>query len=94
MLGTEEDTAMSRFMVDLWANFATFRDPTPKGSDGNFIGDSLSELKKPWMAAKVGQKDGEDMAILSGGTISSDKSERFFGRIKFWEKLFKDLGLV
>ena len=94
VLGTEEDEAMSRFLVDLWANFATFHNPTPKGSDGNFIGDSLSDLKKPWKPAKVGQKDGEDMAILSGGTISYAKSERFFSRIKFWEKMFLELGLV
>ena len=85
---------MSRFMVDLWANFATFHNPTPKGSHGNFIGDSLSDLKKPWKPAKVGQRDGEDMALLSGGKISYGKSERFFSRIKFWENMFKDLGLV
>lgn len=94
VLGSEEDEAMSRFMVDLWANFATFHDPTPRGAEGKFIGGSLSDLEKPWKPAKSGQKDGEDMAILNGGTISYAKSERFFARIKFWEKMFKDLGLV
>ena len=93
-LGTEEDESMSRFMVDLWANFATFHDPTPKDSAGDFIGDTLSHLKKPWKRSKGGQKDGEDMAILNGATIAYAKSEPFFSRIKFWEKTYQEIGLI
>lgn len=40
-LGSDGDLAMSRAMVDLWANFAAFQDPTPVGADGRIQGEGL-----------------------------------------------------
>ena len=78
---------MSEVMVDLWANFATFHDPTPirKDGTGGFVGDALANLKEPWKkASKIGGsssnnyyrfKDGE---ILGGGDPDLDR------RLQFW----------
>jgi hypothetical protein len=81
---------MSRFMVDLWANFATYHDPTPKKS-GNFIGDSLADLKQPWKAATK-TNEGEDMAVLKNGQLGFVRDNEFLRRQKFWRKIYAQTG--
>ncbi len=39
-------------MVDMWANFASFRDPTPKQKN-TFVGDSLKGLPTAWPPSKM-----------------------------------------
>eukprot|EP00095_Tigriopus_kingsejongensis_P005959 maker-scaffold2255_size18018-snap-gene-0.8 protein:Tk05959 transcript:maker-scaffold2255_size18018-snap-gene-0.8-mRNA-1 annotation:"juvenile hormone esterase" len=48
LVSDPDDLAMSRKMVDLWTNFATYRHPTPMTKDGSFIGPSLANLTSPW----------------------------------------------
>ena len=52
--GNAVDEAMSRLMVDLWVNFATFTHPTPEDKNEKFIGKGIQDsgLKWPWLPVK------------------------------------------
>ncbi len=94
MLGSQADEDMSRVMVDLWANFATYRKPTPKYDDGAFVGEALARLEKPWRPAKLGVSDGTDMALLKNGGVAFEKQGTFQRRHEMWTEIFMETGHV
>lgn len=85
----EKDKAMSRLLVDLWANFATYHDPTPKDPKGvSFVGDALQHLEKPWSPSRPKEDELLDYVILKDGSIIIEEDKGFSRRMNF---LMKDL---
>ena len=83
----EPDKATTALMVDLWANFAEYGEPTPKGSDGSFIGSSLSQLGDPWrhIAEQVQEPY---YATIDKGTLAVDAIDtEFDDRMDFWDQI-------
>ena len=84
------DTATTSLMVDLWANFAEYGEPTPKDSDGDFIGSSLSVLGEPWTHISA-QVQEPYYATINQGTLSVDAIDtEFENRMDFWDQLLAD----
>jgi hypothetical protein len=76
-------------MVDLWANFATHHNPTPK-IDGVYIGQSLNNLDRPWESVRQSNAAG-DFVRLQNGKISHEKDENAAVRMEYWQKIEKEL---
>lgn len=87
ILSESDDEEMSKVMVDLWANFAIHRDPTPK--EGNtFVGHSLKNFDSSWRAA---DEDAGIFARLENGRLNQDTDEWAEKRLAFWKNLEKVL---
>ena len=85
ILSENGDEEMSKVMVDLWANFAIHRNPTPK-EGGEFVGHNLRHLDSPWPAAG---RDSTSIPFvrLENGRLIQDADEWADKRLAFWNKL-------
>ena len=84
VLSDSDDEDMSKVMVDLWANFAIHRHPTPKVGDA-FVGHNLKNLASPWREAAI--DEGITFATLENGRLLQDADEWAEKRLAFWKKL-------
>jgi hypothetical protein len=81
-----DDEANSRLMVDLWANFATYRDPTSKDGE-NFIGDSLNNLEIMCTAATGGEDKNHEYITIKNAKLGFEADRRFNDHKNFWTQL-------
>ena len=83
-----DDVKFQRRVVDLWANFATYRRPVPTkaqlqaGAASEFVSD-LAELEATW--SKVDEK--HSYARLKTDGIVQEKEASLEERMAFWQKL-------
>jgi len=82
-------------MVDLWANFAEYKNPTPKnkkkgssssGGGSSFVGDSLASLTSPWHPVKVNPEGDISYVNLEGGEMSEFIDHSVHQRMRFWRE--------
>ena len=87
ILSGSDDEEMSKVMVDLWANFAIYRHPTPKEGD-TIVGHSLKNFNSPWRAADVNARG---FVKLENGRLKQDADEWAERRLALWKKFEKVL---
>jgi len=81
-----EDLRMSRLMVDLWANFAEFRDPTPD-VDGQYVGEFVSSS---WPPAKILPDGHLQQMCLANAQMKAWEDEGEKKRMAFWRRKTKN----
>ena len=82
------DQSTTSLMVDFWANFAEYWEPTPKDSSGNPIGSSLSLLGDPWKHISE-QVQEPYYATIDKGMLSVNAIDtEFDNRMDFWDQLY------
>jgi len=80
------DLDMSRLMVDLWANFAEYRNPTPRLGGQGFAGESLSGLTEPWRPAELLADGSLYEVVLKNGQMSQWRDAGEQARMRFWRE--------
>lgn len=81
-LGGADDLAMSRAMVDMWANFAAVGEPTPEGGQGP------AGLEHHWEPAERGKE--LECVYLENGRLHKQQDEAFHKRLLFWRELLDE----
>ncbi len=82
---TESDQSMSRLMVELWANFAAYRDPTPPERKA-----TLGEAAGAWPSSRVDPQTGHaSFVTLKNGKVEEGRWDT--EKLDFWQKAFKEV---
>ena len=71
-------------MVDLWANFITYRHPTPKTKSNKFIGKSLENHTQSW---KRVTETSLNYGRIANGKVTFDADEDFDKRLEMWRDI-------
>ena len=82
-LKSEVDLNMSDLMVDLWVNFATHLDPTPKKKSGTSKSSSIDKSSaKNWQPAKMLDKIDFSYVVLENGDMTTKRDDESDERIR------------
>ena len=87
LIDDPNDLEMIDLMVDLWANFATYTHPTPQREDLTFVGESLTDLKWPWLP--VNDAKDPKYVILKDGRVHFHQDAKVNDRLTLWRDEFE-----
>ena len=85
-----QDASMSMTMVDLWANFATYHNPTHGDATEREIANAMGQIKNTWKSVQEAVKDKSLIYVkLKNSLVLQEKDWELEKRLTFWKHFFE-----